>query len=131
VNRIRLHLGCGLVHRPGWINVDRYRQPAADVRADAGLLPFADGSVEVIEAFQLVEHLGYVGTFYALCEWARLLAASDLDASGDGGALRIETPDREATLRAVLTAETQEAALPWLFGSEQEGQGHRYLFSAD
>ena len=123
MNRIRLHLGCGLVHRPGWINVDRYRQPAADIRADAALLPFANRSAQAIEALQLVEHLGYAGTLYALHEWARLLIA--------GGALRIETPDRSATLRAALSTDTQGAALPWLFGTEQEGQAHRYLFSGD
>jgi predicted SAM-dependent methyltransferase len=131
VSRIRLHLGCGLVHRPGWINLDRFHRPAADVRADAGLLPFADASVQVIEAPQLVEHLGYVGTLYALYEWARLLAVPDPETPADGGVLRIETPDRTATLRAALSTDTREAALPWLFGAEQEGQTHRYLFSAD
>jgi predicted SAM-dependent methyltransferase len=131
VNRIRLHLGCGLVHRPGWVNVDRHSQPAADIQADAGALPFADASVQAIEALQLVEHLGYVGTLCALHEWARLLAPANPDSPGDRGALRIETPDRTGTLRAALSADTQVSALPWLFGAEQEGQAHRYLFSGD
>jgi hypothetical protein len=129
VNRIRLHLGCGLVHRPGWVNVDKYPQPAADVLADAGVLPFADGSAQGIEARQLVEHLGYVGTLYAVHEWARVLVAAGPNAPEEGGVLIIETPDRAATLGAALSANTQDAALPWLFGTEQQGQGHRYLFS--
>jgi len=118
-----LYLGCGLLHRPQWINVDRYTADAADVLADALRLPFADGAVEAVAADQLVEHLGYVGTLYALSEWARVLAP--------GGTLVVETPDRDGTLRAALAEETSAAARPWLLGAEQEGMGHRYLFSGE
>lgn len=118
-----LHLGCGLIHRLGWINLDRYATEAADLMADAVLLPFADGCAEAIQALQLVEHLGYVGTLYGLHEWARVLEP--------GGALLVETPDRPATLHATLDSETSEDAQPWLLGTEQRGQSHRYLFAAD
>jgi predicted SAM-dependent methyltransferase len=118
---VRLHLGCGLIHRPGWINLDRYAAEAADLLTDAVLLPFADGCAEAVEASQLVEHLGYVGALYALHEWARVLSP--------GGALLVETPDRPATLHAALDGGAE--AQPWLFGTEQQGQSHRYLFAAD
>jgi predicted SAM-dependent methyltransferase len=120
---VRLHLGCGLVHRANWVNLDRYPTDAADLLADAILLPFPDGCAQAVEALQLVEHLGYVGTLYALHEWARVLTP--------GGTLRIETPDRAATLSAALSEESDKAALPWLFGMEERGLIHRYLFSAD
>ena len=120
---VRLHLGCGLVHRPGWLNLDRYATDAADLLADAVLLPFPAGSAAAVEALQLIEHLGYVGALYGLHEWARVLLP--------GGSLRLETPDRAATLRAALSDETGEAARPWLFGTEQRGLIHRYLFSGD
>lgn len=119
---LRLHLGCGLVHRPGWVNVDLYETTAADVQADAGLLPFPDSSAAAVDARQLIEHLGYVGAVYALHEWARVLAS--------GGQLRIETPDRERTLVAAVASDTAERGLPWLFGDERAGLGHRYLFSS-
>ncbi|MDY7075340.1 MAG: hypothetical protein SXV54_00315 [Chloroflexota bacterium] len=118
----RLHLGCGLVHCPGWVNLDQYTTGGADLRADAILLPFPDGSAQAIKAHQLVEHLGYVGTLYALYEWARVLTP--------GGTLLIETPDRPGTLRAALNGETSSTTQPWLFGTEQRGQVHRYLFAA-
>lgn len=119
---IRFHLGCGLTHRPGWVNIDLYETAAADVQADAGLLPFGDASAAAVEARQLIEHLGYVGAVYALYEWARVLAP--------GGELRIETPEREKVLAAAAAPETAERALPWLFGDERRGLGHRYLFSS-
>ena len=119
---ICLHIGCGLIHRSGWINLDRYAVEAADLLADAVLLPFSDGCAEAVEALQLVEHLGYVGALYGLHDWARVLLP--------GGALLVETPDRPATLHAVLDGETGEKARPWLFGTEQQGQSHRYLFVA-
>ena len=119
----RLHLGCGLVHRPEWINLDRYAAEAADLLGEAFLLPFPDGSVEAVDAKQLGEHLGYVGTLYALHEWARVLVA--------GGTLHLETPHRDATLRAALDEEVADSALPWLFGMEQRGLTHRYLFSEE
>ncbi len=116
-------MGCGLVHRPDWINLDRHTTDAANLLADAVLLPFRDGSADAIEALQLVEHLGYVGTVYALHEWARVLTP--------GGTLQVETPDRDATLRATFSDANSKAALPWLFGLEHRGLAHRYLFSAD
>ena len=121
--RLHLHLGCGLVHRPGWVNLDRYVADSADLQANAVLLPLPDGSAEAIEARQLIEHLGYVGTLYGLYEWARVLTP--------GGTLLVETPDRPATLRAAVDEETTTETLPWLFGTGQRGQGHWYLFAAD
>jgi len=120
---VRLHLGCGLVHRPDWLNLDRYETAAADLLADAVLLPLPDGCAEAVEARQLIEHLGYIGALYGLHEWARVLTP--------GGSLRVETPDRAATLHAALADETGAAARPWLFGTEQRGLAHRYLFSGD
>jgi hypothetical protein len=70
-----------------------------------------------------VEILGYVGTLYALYEWWRVLTPN--------GTLIIETPDRPVTFRAAVDRETASLSLPWIFGSEQTGFGHRYLFDAD
>lgn len=122
MSQVRVHLGCGLTHLPGWVNLDRHITSAADLLADALLLPLPDRSVGAIEARQLLEHLGYVGARYALCEWARVLVP--------GGSLCLETPDRTPTLRAAADPSTTEWALPWLFGEERPGQTHRYLFTA-
>ncbi len=121
--KARLHLGCGLIHRPGWINLDRYATGAADARTNTLLLPFPDEIAEAILCRQVVEILGYVGTLYALYEWWRVLKPN--------GTLIIETPDRPVTFQAAVDRETASLSLPWIFGSEQIGFGHRYLFDAD
>jgi predicted SAM-dependent methyltransferase/tetratricopeptide (TPR) repeat protein len=121
--KTRLHLGCGLIHRPGWINLDRYATGAADARSNTLLLPFPDETAEAIICRQVVEILGYVGTLYALYEWWRVLTPN--------GTLIIETPDRPMTFQAAVDRETASLSLPWIFGSEQIGFGHRYLFDAD
>jgi SAM-dependent methyltransferase len=115
-----LHLGCGLDYRPSAINIDRYDLTAADLQADVLCLPFPAGSVSRIEANQVVEHLGYAGTLYALAEWWRVLAP--------GGALLVETPDRPAACLAAAEPDAPAPALHWLFGLALPGYEHRTLF---
>jgi hypothetical protein len=118
-----LHLGCGLDHQPGAVNVDRYDLTSADLQADALRLPFAEGSVARVEARHLVEHLGYSGTIYALAEWLRVLEP--------GGTLLLETPDRTAACLAAAEPNAPAPALHWLFGLPQAGLGHVTLYSAE
>ncbi len=118
----RLHLGCGLDHRPGAVNVDRYELAGADLQADALRLPLADHSVAHIEALHLLEHLGYAGAVFALAEWHRVLVP--------GGTLLVETPDRAPACRAAAEAAPPVEALHWLFGLSLPGYAHRTLFDA-
>jgi SAM-dependent methyltransferase len=89
---VRLHLGCGRDHRAGWINVDTNPALGPDVVADVhDLVDFADGSVDVIEANHLFEHLTHHDARRALREWRRVLRPD--------GELFLELPDLEACLR--------------------------------
>lgn len=117
-----LHLGCGLDHRPGAINLDRYELAGADLQADALRLPLADNSVAHIAALHLLEHLDYAGALFALAEWQRVLKP--------GGTLHVETPDRAPACRAAAEAEPSIQALHWLFGLSLPGYAHRTLFDA-
>ncbi|MDY0059591.1 MAG: methyltransferase domain-containing protein [Myxococcota bacterium] len=125
---VRLHLGCGPRHLPGRLNLDAAPDaPGADLRARAECLPFADETVHTIEAYHLLEHLGWLGAHDALAEAYRVLRP--------GGRLVLETPDPAASCRRFLAAETREdraAALNWLYGHEQPpGLLHRFLFPRD
>jgi len=122
---VHLHLGCGFVHLPGRWNVD-LAGPAADLRAGAAVLPFRDESAASVEAYQLVEHLGWFGTLEALAEWHRVLAP--------GGRLTVETPDVEPSFRRFLDAPDRPGraeALNWICGHETPGLAHRFLFPRD
>ena len=55
---LRLNLGCGEDHKPGYINVDKYGNP--DVLHDLEEFPWPwdDESVEEILMKHILEHLG-------------------------------------------------------------------------
>lgn len=55
---LKLHLGCGPNHKPGWVNIDL--GPKAVLRLDLREeLPFPDGSVAIIYSEHFFEHLEY------------------------------------------------------------------------
>src|SRR5262245_57357058 len=56
---LKLNIGCGGNVKPGWVNIDFYRSPNIfywDIRYR---WPFADGSVSIIIAEHVFEHLAY------------------------------------------------------------------------
>jgi predicted SAM-dependent methyltransferase len=84
--RLRVHLGCGPVIIPGFINVDAW--PAAHVHYvhDVTRLPmFADDSTDLVYACHVLEHISPGRHVEVLWEWRRTLKA--------GGILRLSVPD--------------------------------------
>lgn len=84
--RLRLHLGCGNVILPGFINVDILGLPGVNVRHDLNVMPWPwkNGTVCEIIANHVVEHLP-CGLVKFMDEAWRLLMP--------GGTLYIEVPD--------------------------------------
>lgn len=84
---LRLHLGCADNYLPGWINLDLARPGRQlDLRWDLRRpVPFPAGSIEVIFAEHLLEHLTVCQGLGVVRECRRLLTA--------GGVLRIGVPD--------------------------------------
>jgi hypothetical protein len=123
---MKLHVGCGSIYKPGYVNLDGHDDSVADCLADARALPFADSSAERIESYQLVEHLGFFGAFYHFAECHRVL--------GPGGVLLFETPDPERSFGRFLECRTRKdraETLNWIFGHGCDGYSHRYLFPED
>ncbi len=89
-----LHMGCGDVIRPGWLNVDIH--PAADLRLDVRRRwPFSDGSAAIVFAEHLFEHLPWPGDAdHFLAEARRVL--------GPDGMLRLSVPDMARHAQAYL-----------------------------
>jgi SAM-dependent methyltransferase len=84
---LKLNLGGGDVNFPDFINVD-LREDVADVVADVRLLPYEDGSVDAIKAFDLLEHFPETETESLLAEWRRVLR--------HGGKLELRVPNMVA-----------------------------------
>lgn len=85
-----LHIGCGRVKLPGFVNIDRDGDP--DVRLDVrDGLPFAPGSVQGIFSEHFIEHLDQGELLAFLRDCRRVLA--------DGGVVRLATPDLDVLVR--------------------------------
>jgi predicted SAM-dependent methyltransferase len=81
-----LHLGCGPVDHPRFVNVDGF--PLAHVqyvRPIDDLSPFADGSAALVYACHCLEHFPRQAVPRVLVEWRRVLRP--------GGILRLSVPD--------------------------------------
>ena len=78
---LKLHLGCGPVHKEGWINVDLFGEPdlMLDLREP---LPLEDGSCQVIYSEHFFEHVDYpAGAQRILADCLRLLSRAARSAS--------------------------------------------------
>ncbi len=67
---IKLHLGCGNIVIPGWINIDKYNKHA-DIKADIVSLQYQD--VDEIYTSHTIEHLLPQEFEEALRNWYRIL----------------------------------------------------------
>ncbi|MEP0869894.1 methyltransferase domain-containing protein [Trichocoleus desertorum AS-A10] len=89
---INLHLGCGSIDRPEFINIDGLAAPHIHyVRAIDNLAPFKSNSVNLIYASHCLEHFPYAQVPFVLSEWYRVLK--------EAGILRISVPDFDLLLR--------------------------------
>jgi predicted SAM-dependent methyltransferase len=123
VHGIRLHLGCGQVYKPGYLNIDALDESVADEISDISLLRFIDNTVDEIYASQLIEHFDYIHCKYVLSEWYRVLKSN--------GTLVIETPDLSRTYKKLVSTgiETQKNTLQWVFGLDSPGLLHKTGFT--
>ena len=71
---IRLNLGCGKDHRPGYINIDAVKEVKPNlVHTLPKPLPFLDGSVSHIVAQDILEHFIYDDFLLVMSEISRVL----------------------------------------------------------
>lgn len=128
-----LHVGCGDIRLPGWINADVH--PRAELIVDLRKrLPFGTGSLERIYCEHVIEHLTCAEAVGFFREAHRTLA--------EGGVLRIAMPD----LGDLISAYQEDwRSLDWLSWPEFEfiqtraemlniafrWWGHRYLYDRE
>lgn len=117
---LRLHLGCGDRHIPGFVHVDARSLPHVDVVSGLDALPaFADGAATLLYASHVLEHFSRDDCPRVLTEWYRILAP--------GGILRLSVPDF-AQLVAVYEASGRdiETVLGPLVGRQSHAYNYHY-----
>jgi len=82
---VKLHLGCGPRHIPGFVHVDAQPAPHVDIVGPVERLTMGDNSVSLIYASHVLEHFGRHAYKTVLKEWFRVLKP--------GGVLRLSVPD--------------------------------------
>ena len=88
---MKLHLGCGAKHIPGFVHVDIADFPHVDYQcAVERLHMFADGSASLVYACHVLEHFGRHEVKDVLREWFRVLRP--------GGVIRLAVPDFAAVV---------------------------------
>lgn len=109
----KLNLGCGEDIRRGYINIDARHGPGVDLVLDiTRKLPFADGSVGEVIAYDVLEHLIEADQEKLLVEIGRVLAKN--------GVLKVRMPDIEAIWEQM--ADDPETRNWFLYG-DTEKQG--------
>lgn len=76
---IRLNLGCGYDHKPGYVNIDNRAEVGPDLIFDAlDIFPFDDNSVDEIRAYDFLEHIPIGQTIKVITEIWRVLKPGGL-----------------------------------------------------
>lgn len=109
---MRLHLGCGGIRIPGYINVDLILSAAVDEMWDIGALPVDDESIEIIYAASVLEHFSRKQWRDILRHWYAKLEP--------GGTLRISVPDLDKITQWYRDHRDVEELLGLLIGGQKD-----------
>lgn len=113
---MKLHLACGKLRLPGFINID-IDSDVADLKADIKKLPnFGESTVDEIYISHCLEHFERKEVLDVLLEYKRLLKVN--------GILRIAVPDLKNVANLILSEEGQHLVTGLLYG----GQKNQYDF---
>lgn len=117
-NRVNLHLGCGSIDSPDFINVDgRYGSHIHYIRSIKDLSPFKDNSVDLIYASHCLEHFSHHQVSTVLNEWFRVLKQD--------GILRLAVPDFDCLVNIYQKSDRDIQAIQ---GMLMGGQDYKYNF---
>ena len=117
---MKLHLGCGARHIPGFVHVDIADFPHVDYQcAVERLHMFTDGSASLVYACHVLEHFGRHEVKDVLKEWYRVLRP--------GGVIRLAVPDFAAVVD-LYAQEGLQNGYSGLVGLVCGGQRDQYDF---
>lgn len=109
---MKLHIGCGDVILPGWVNLDALPGPRVDVVDDAfHLTSIPDDSVDCIYASHILDHFSRNDTHEVLKRWYAKLRPE--------GTLRLAVSDFAAVVEEYLGGRLLEELLGLLIGGHK------------
>ena len=113
---LKLHLGCGHVHLPGYTNIDISPFEGVDLVCDARSLPYDDNSVDFIYSCALIEEFGRYEWVDVLRHWCAKLKP--------GARLRLSTSDFGAVCCRYVQGESLTRMLGLVIGGQREEHTH-------
>jgi len=113
---VKLHLGCGNIHLPGYVNCDLEKFDAVDRICDARRLTFPDDSVDFIYSCALIEEFGRYEWVNVLRHWCSKLVP--------GGVLRLSTSDFAAVCEWYVQHRSMERLLGLVVGGQRDLYSH-------
>lgn len=108
---MKLHLGCGNICLPGYVNVDIDANAKADIIADLCALPFSPSSSSHIYSCAVLEHFGRNQWKDLLKHWFEILEPE--------GVFRISTNDFDAARKRYGEEGNLEELLGLLIGGQK------------
>lgn len=123
---VNLHLGCGGIHHPAFINIDAIADSHIHYigRIDR-LLQFRDSSVDLVYACHCLEHFSHRHVHDVLKEWHRVLKP--------GGVLRVSVPDFDSMVELYLASgrDIEPVVEPIMGGQNYRYNFHKTIFNED
>lgn len=114
--KVFIHLGCGDIASPEFINVDARPGPHVHYICDVtDLSIFADGYADLVYACHVLEHVRHNDLKKTLWEWRRILKP--------GGILRLSVPDFDKILHIY---QSSACDINSILGPLMGGQEHKY-----
>ncbi|MDJ1179450.1 methyltransferase domain-containing protein [Roseofilum sp. BLCC_M91] len=117
-HEINLHLGCGCINHPKFINIDIIPLPHIHyVQQIDDLSIFKDSSVDLIYASHCLEHFSHLKVYDVLQEWFRVLKKN--------GILRLSVPDFDCLLKIY---HDNDCDVQYILGPLMGAQDYEYNF---
>lgn len=122
---MKLHVGCGSIHIPGYINIDIRYLPNVDVVDNAKFLrKFENKGVEEIYACHVLEHFSRWDVKIIIERWYKLLSSN--------GILFVSVPDFGAIVSYYQRTKDIEKLIGFLYGGQDyEENFHYYCWDFD
>jgi predicted SAM-dependent methyltransferase len=140
----KLNLGCGENVKPGWLNVDLFKD-TAELRLDLPEpFPFPDGSIAFIYSEHMFEHLSYPQTHDSMGETsaspseALQLLRESFRVLVPGGTFSVGVPDAERAVALYDRRRFERWGPPWVDRPMhflncvfRQGREHKYAYDEE